>query len=231
MIWNLNYCLSKKKKEKTFTQIAAQLSLDMILVKGVDVRKGIKTTLSDFRISKFPITQEVWLSVMKRNPSNFKGGSLPVDQVSWNDVQDFLKRLNSKTDQNYRLPTEIEWEFAARGGTNSQAYEFAGSNSLEKVGWYALNSGNRTHPVGEKEPNELGIFDMSGNVWEWCQDWYGRSRKKDKTNPKEPRNGKRRVLRGGCWGSNTEGCQVSNRGGNDPDSRINICGFRIAQSV
>ncbi|MDB4728512.1 formylglycine-generating enzyme family protein, partial [Saprospiraceae bacterium] len=172
-----------------------------------------------------------WLSVMKRNPSNFKGGSLPVDQVSWNDVQDFLKRLNSKTDQNYRLPTEIEWEFAARGGTNSQAYEFAGSNSLEKVGWYALNSGNRTHPVGEKEPNELGIFDMSGNVWEWCQDWYGRSRKKDKTNPKEPRNGKRRVLRGGCWGSNTEGCQVSNRGGNDPDSRINICGFRIAQSV
>jgi len=131
-------------------------------------------TLSDYFIGRYEVTQSEWLGVMGVNPSYFPGcDACPVEQVSWDDVQDFLRRLNRMTRGGYRLPTEAEWEYAARGGSSSRGYKIAGSNGTERVSWYEDNSGIRTHPVGQKQSNELGLHDMSGNVWEWCYDWIG----------------------------------------------------------
>ena len=132
-----------------------------------------KVTLSSFSIAKTEVTQELWQAVMGNNPSYFKGSNLPVEVVSWNDCQEFIRKLNAMTGYNFRLPTEAEWEFAARGGNKSQHYQYSGSNDVGSVAWYGDNSGGKTHPVATKAPNELGIYDMSGNVWEWCEDWYG----------------------------------------------------------
>jgi formylglycine-generating enzyme required for sulfatase activity len=132
-----------------------------------------KVTLSSFKISKYEVTQAQWKAVMGTNPSNFKGcDNCPVEQVSWNDTQTFLKKLNELTGKKYRLLSEAEWEYAARGGNKSKGYKYAGSNSLNNVAWHNGNSGKKTHPVGQKQPNELGLYDMTGNVYEWCQDWY-----------------------------------------------------------
>ena len=130
-------------------------------------------TLSSYYICKYEVTQALWRAVMGSNPSNFKGDNLPVESVSWNDCQTFINRLNSYTGRNFRLPTEAEWEFAARGGNYSRHYKYSGSNYIGDVAWYHSNSGHRTHPVGTKQPNELGLYDMSGNVHEWCSDWDG----------------------------------------------------------
>ena len=125
-------------------------------------------TLSSYYIGKTEVTQALWQAVMGSNPSNFKGSNLPVECVCWNDCQEFIQKLNSLTGRNFRLPTEAEWEFACRGGNNSRGYKYSGSNNLGSVAWYDDNSGGQTHPVATKAPNELGIYDMSGNVWEWC---------------------------------------------------------------
>ena len=130
-------------------------------------------TVSDFYIVKYEVTQKEWRDIMGSNPSKWKGDNLPVEKVSWDDVQTFIKKLNAKTGLNYRLPTEAEWEYAARGGNKSNGYKYSGSNDIGSVAWYASNSGSKTHSVGQKKPNELGIYDMTGNVWEWCNDWYG----------------------------------------------------------
>ena len=130
-------------------------------------------TLSSFYLCKYEVTQALWIAVMGENPSNHKGDNLPVEQVSWNDCQNFITRLNSLTDRKFRLPTEAEWEYAARGGNRSHGYKYSGSNNLSEVAWYGGNGGYNTHPVGLKGPNELGLYDMSGNVYEWCSDWYG----------------------------------------------------------
>ena len=136
---------------------------------------------------------------MGSNPSNFKGNNLPVENVSWYDCQTFIKRLNSYTGRNFRLPTEAEWEFAARGGNYSRHYKYSGSNKIDDVAWYSENSGHRTHPVGNKQPNELDLYDMSGNVWEWCSDWYGSYSSYSQSNPTGPNSGSYRVNRGGSW--------------------------------
>ena len=184
-------------------------------------------TLSDYYIGKFEVTQELWKAVMGSNPSYFNGSNLPVEQVSWNDSQEFITKLNGLTGANFRLPTEAEWEYAARGGSESGGYKYSGSNSIGEVAWYTDNSGSKTHTVGTKSPNELGIYDMSGNVWEWCQDWYGSYSSGSQTNPQGPSSTSFRVLRGGSWGGSARGCRVSIRDNIAPDYRNDHIGFRL----
>ncbi|MBQ8760734.1 MAG: PEGA domain-containing protein [Bacteroidales bacterium] len=185
-------------------------------------------TLSDYYIGETEVTQELWEAVMGSNPSSFKGSQRPVESVSWNDCQEFVKKLNQLTGKNFRLPTEAEWEYAARGGNKSKGYKYSGSNSIGNVAWYTNNSSSRTHDVKTKQANELGIYDMSGNVWEWCQDWYGDYSSSSQTNPTGPSSGSYRVLRGGGWYYNAWFCRVSDRNLNDPASRLNHYGFRLA---
>ena len=178
-----------------------------------------RVSLSSFYIGKYEVTQALWKAVMGSNPSHFEGDNLPVENVSWNDCQTFLRKLNAMTGKNFRLPTEAEWEFAARGGNRSRGYQYSGSNVLSDVAWYDDNSGMKTHNVGTKAPNELGIYDMSGNVREWCQDWKKSYSSSAQTNPKGPSSGSYRVFRGGSWGSKARNCRVSSRDYDSPDIR------------
>ena len=184
-------------------------------------------TLSGYYIGKYEVTQAQWKAVMGNNPSSFKGDNLPVERVSWNEVQEFIKKLNQMTGKSYRLPTEAEWEYAARGGNNSRGNKYSGSDNVGSVAWYFQNSGSTTHPVGSKSPNELGIYDMSGNVWEWCQDWYGDYSSSSQRNPKGPASGSVRVYRGGGWSYISRNCRVSFRDCNSPGGRSLNLGFRL----
>ncbi len=187
------------------------------------------TLTNDYYIGKYEVTQKLWKAVMGKKPSRFQGDDLPVEQVSWNDVQEFLRKLNSITGRNFRLPTEAEWEFAARGGTKSRGYKYSGSNNIDEVAWYTANSHDKgTTKVGSFAPNELGIYDMSGNVWEWCQDWYGDYSSTSQTNPTGAPSGSNRVGRWGCWFGSAGSCRVSGRCGNHPDIRFFNIGFRLA---
>ncbi len=192
-----------------------------------------KVTVGNFYIGKYEVTQKEWQEILGSNPSNIKGDDFPVEKVSWDDVQEYLKKLNSKTGKKYRLPTEAEWEYAARGGNQSSGYKFSGSNNIDEVAWYSSNSGSKTHSVGTKKSNELGIFDMSGNVWEWCSDWYGADYYKNspEQNPKGASNGDRRLLRGGSWSLYNLYCRVSFRYSNVPDYRNHLIGFRVVEDL
>ncbi len=234
-------------KEAERTRIIQNLINNMVYVQGGTFMMGAtaeqvseawngekpahQVTLSSFSIGRYEVTQEEWQAVMGSNPSYFKGSRKPVEQVSWNDCKSFISKLNSITGKNFRLPTEAEWEFASRGGIKSQGYKYSGSNNLNSVAWYADNSGNTTHDVGQKSPNELGIYDMSGNVWEWCQDWYAINyySSSPQTNPMGPSSGSYRVGRGGCWSSNARNCRVSSRLNYIPDRRDDYLGLRLAQ--
>ena len=185
-------------------------------------------TLSDFAIGETEVTQELWRAVMGNNPSHFSGTNLPVERVSWNDCQTFIQKLNQLTGKNFRLPTEAEWEYAARGGKKSKGYKYAGSNTLSDVAWYKDNSSDRTHPVKQKQANELGLYDMSGNVYEWCQDWFGTYSSSAQTNPKGPSSGSGRVGRGGSWSYLARNCRVSYRNSNTPTGYYNRLGLRLA---
>ena len=187
------------------------------------------TLTNDYYIGKYEVTQALWQSVMGNNPSNFKGDNLPVEQVSWNDCQDFLSKLNRLTGKKFRLPTEAEWEYAARGGNKSRGYQYSGSNNLSDVAWNYNNSGKKTHAVGTKQPNELGIYDMSGNVWEWCQDRYEHYSSSSQTNPTGPNRGSFRMFRGGCWYV-IGFCRSSYRNIYMPDDRGNHLGLRLVLS-
>ena len=187
-------------------------------------------TLSSYYICKYEVTQALWRAVMGNNPSNFKGDNLPVEYVSWDDCQTFINRLNSYTGRNLRLPTEAEWEFAARGGNYSRHYKYSGSNYISDVAWYSDNSGNRTHPVGTKQANELGLYDMSGNVYEWCSDWYGSYSSYSQNDPTGPNSGSYRVRRGGCWYYYASFCRSSYRFGSSPGYRLYYLGLRLVLS-
>lgn len=187
-----------------------------------------RVTVSSFYMSKYEVTQGLWEAVMGTNPSKFKGDNLPVDSVSWYDCQDFIAKLNKLTGKEFRLPTEAEWEYAARGGNKSRGYKYSGSNTIGVVAWYIGNYSDKTHPVGSKQPNELGLYDMSGNVWEWCQDRYRPYSFSSQTDPTGPSSGSYRVHRGGCWFSSAQGCRVSNRFGSAPGDRGDADhGFRL----
>ena len=187
-------------------------------------------TLSSYYICKYEVTQALWRAVMGSNPSNFKGNNLPVENVSWYDCQTFIKRLNSYTGRNFRLPTEAEWEFAARGGNYSRHYKYSGSNHIDDVAWYIDNSNKRPHPVGTKQANELGLYDMSGNVGEWCSDWDGSYSSYSQTNPTGPNSGSSRVNRGGFWRYNARYCRTPERSSNAPDYCVNFIGLRLVLS-
>lgn len=185
------------------------------------------TLTNDYYIGKTEVTQALWKAVMGNSPSYFKGDNLPVESVSWNDCQKFISKLNSMTGQNFRLPTEAEWEFAARGGNNSNHYQYSGSNKLGDVAWYEGNSGDKTHVVATKQPNELGLYDMSGNVYEWCSDWFGNYSSSSLTNPTGPNSGSGRVNRGGSWVNDAGLCRSSFRSGSTPGYSSRNLGLRL----
>ena len=188
------------------------------------------TLTNNYYIGKYEVTQALWQAVTDNNPSDFKGDDLPVENVSWNDCQYFVSKLNAMTGKHFRLPTEAEWEYAARGGKKSRGYQYSGSNTLGDVAWYGDNSGSKTHAVGTKQPNELGIYDMTGNVWEWCQDWHGSYGNSPQTNPMGAVNGSNRVYRGGGWFCSAKFCHSSFRFNNSPAFRSCILGLRLALS-
>jgi formylglycine-generating enzyme required for sulfatase activity len=188
-------------------------------------------TLHDYYIGETEVTQELWEAVMGYNPSEFQfSGQHPVEFVSWDDCEQFIKKLNNITGESFRIPTEAEWEYAARGGQNYTTTTYAGSNSIGSVGWYASNSGSTTHAVKQKSPNSLGLYDMSGNLWEWCSDWYGAYSSNDVTNPQGPQYGSTKALRGGAWNGGPKNCRLTNRDGRTVDYASNRLGLRLALS-
>jgi formylglycine-generating enzyme required for sulfatase activity len=233
-----------ERQEEESRQFLQRLKAEMVLVKGgcfmMGSKKGEKdeqpihkVCLADFFLGTDEVTQAEWEAVMGRNPSSHAAcPKCPVEQVSWDDIQEFLGKLNAKTGRKYRLPTEAEWEYAARGGSLSRGYSYSGSNNLDAVAWYSANSGNGTHPGGEKQPNELGLYDMSGNVWEWVNDWddgtyYANSPSND---PQGPSTGSARVFRGGGWDYDAAYCRSAFRYYNSPGARGGNLGFRLARS-
>jgi formylglycine-generating enzyme required for sulfatase activity len=210
-----------------------------------------QVTVSDYYIGKYEVTQAQWRAVMGTTvrqqrdkadtnllivagdsfPIVGEGDNYPMYYVSWNDAQEFVSKLNSMTGKKYRLPTEAEWEYAARGGKKSQGYKYSGGNMVGSVAWFAGNSGNSTHAVGTKSSNELGIFDMSGNVREWCSDWKGAYNSSAQTDPKGASSGSYRVNRGGSWLIFAGGERVSERADDTPGRRYYYLGFRLACSL
>ena len=186
-----------------------------------------EVTLSGYYIGKYEVTQDLWEAVMGSNPSYLKGNRKPVGQVSWNDCQEFIRKLNSMTSQNFHLPTEAQWEFAARGGNSSNGYKYSGSNYIDSVAWYNDNYRDTTHDVGTKLSNELGIYDMTGNVSEWCSDWYESYGSGPVTNPIGPDSGDKRVTRGGNTGYPEWMCRIQMRTSSKPNARYVNVGLRI----
>ena len=213
------------------------VSFKMIAVKGGTFQMGSddgynavhQVTLSDYYIGETEVTQELWNAVMGSNPSYFTGNmQRPVEQVSWDDCQTFISKLNQLTGETFRLPTEAQWEYAARGGNKSKGYTYSGSDAEDDVAWYWYNSDRMTHPVKTKAPNELGIYDMSGNVWEWCSDWYGDYSSAAQTDPTGPATGYYRVGRGGSWDNDATYCRAAFRGNSTPTNRFSHLGLRLA---
>ena len=186
-----------------------------------------KVTLSPFLIGKYEVSQTLWLAVMGENPSVNTGINLPVDNVTWNECQTFITKLNELTGKDFRLLTEAEWEYAARGGNKSKGYKYSGSNNLGDVAWYIDNSNNTSHAMGTKAPNELGIYDMTGNVMEWVSDWKGSYSSGAQTNPTGPDSGTYRVNRGGSYGNVERLSRITNRNSIDPNMSSKTMGLRL----
>ena len=185
--------------------------------------------LDNYLIGETEVTQELWTAVMGSNPSGFQGDvKLPVEHVSWNECQTFINNLKSLTGIEFRLPTESEWEYAARGGIYTHYYVYSGSNNIDDVAWH---SGDCTHVVAQLQPNELGLYDMSGNVFEWCQDWFGDYDMMPAENPTGPETGENRVRRGGSWGGSANGPRVSYRNYELENIHYNYIGLRLAANV
>jgi len=192
-----------------------------------------RVTLSTYSIGATEVTQALWMAVMDTLPCRFKSDPmLPVESVSWNDCQEFIARLNALTGMTFRLPTEAEWEYAARGGNRSRGYQYSGGNDVNAVAWWGYDNGGNsdygTNRVAQKLPNELGIYDMSGNVWEWCQDWYRGYNAEPQTNPTGPSSGQYRIYRGGSWNNDSKFSRISFRFNNHPEVKLTSVGLRLA---
>ncbi len=245
-----------KDKERTELNIEMQKGSDvpanMVLVDGGTFKRDdYSVTVSSFFIGKYEVTQKEWQSIMGNNPSDFKGDNRPVEEVTWYDAVEYCNKLSKKegltpvytingnnvtcnwSANGYRLPTEAEWEYAARGGNKSKGYTYSGSNIVGNVAWYDSNSSSQTHDVGTKAPNELGIYDMSGNVWEWCWDWYDSSyySNSPKNDPKGANSGSDRVVRGGSWYLNDFGCRVAYRVYSSPGFGNGGLGLRVLRTI
>ncbi len=234
-----------------FTETAFGMNLEMVYVEGGTFRMGgteaayddekpvHEVTLNGFHIGKYEVTQAQWKNVMgstledQRALSDYDNGiagagsDCPMYYVSWNDAQAFCKKLSEKTGKTYVLPTEAQWEYAARGRNKSNQTKYVGSDDMDEVAWYYKNSAGQTHSVGSKKANALGIYDMSGNVWEWCSDWYGNYSSSPEVNPHGAAEGANRVTRGGSWYYDAVRCRVSYRSGSSPAYRRNDIGFRV----
>ncbi len=245
----------KIKIGEDFTEKVSGVEIEMIYVKGGTFRMGAteeqgddaydyekpvhSVTLSDYYIGKFEVTQELWEKVMgttiqqQRDKANKDwslcgvGSDYPMYYVNWHEAQEFCTKLSQLTGRKYALPTEAQWEYAARGGVKSRGYKYSGSNTIGNVAWYSDNSSSSTHPVATKQPNELGLYDMSGNVWEWCSDWKDYYSSESQSNPTGPSTGSYRVLRGGSWCHDARLCRVSYRNINFPSRRHGSYGFRV----
>lgn len=229
---------------KTFT--INGVSFDMIFVEGGtfmmgatseqgsnafdDEKPAHQVVATNYYIGKTEVTQALWRAVMENSTSHSTEDNLPIRMVSWKDCQQFIKRLNQLTGQNFRLPTEAEWEYAARGGNKSKGYKYAGSNDIYEVAWHLSNSGHNPHIVASKFPNELGIYDMSGNVWEWCQDWKENYSSSHQDNTQVPAEETLRVFRGGSFDYDARSCRVSYRGSGATNFKFFNLGFRICLS-
>jgi formylglycine-generating enzyme required for sulfatase activity len=227
----------------TTTAFAAAPNIEMVRVPGgcfqmgdtfgdgnSDEKPVHEVCVSDFYIGKYLVTQAQWVTVMGENPSKFTGDRRPVDTVSWDDAQEFIKKLNQQSGRSYRLPTEAEWEYAARSGGRKE--KWAGTSDPSQLGdyaWYKENSDEKTHVVGTKKPNGLGLYDMSGNLWQWCQDKYGDVyyEESDRNNPQGPLTGSARVVRGGSWYNSAGNVRASYRHGGAPGLRYDYGGFRL----
>lgn len=190
-----------------------------------------KVTVSSFYMAETEVTQELWTAVMGNNPSGYTDDAqLPVESVTWNDCQQFIAKLNEITGGSFRLPTEAEWEYAARGGNRSKGYVYCGSDTLANVGWYKDNAEERPHKVKLLAPNELGLYDMSGNIWEWCSDWMGDYTAEDAVDPQGPAEGRARIVRGGSWLVDAAVCRPADRSSGAPRGGGCIVGLRLASS-
>lgn len=249
-----NIIPNKQESDSVNNQVCDNLSVnigectfDLVKVEGGSFKMGISdgymryaqkdefpvhnVTLDTFFIAETPITQELWMKIMGDNPSQFRGAKLPVENVTWDKCQEFIQKLNKITGKHFRLPTEAEWEFAARGGVKSQNFLYSGDSDSSKVSWSQENSKNKTHAVKTKFPNELGLYDISGNVSEWCQDWYAAYDKKNQKNPQGPSSGVCKVTRGGSWNIEAKCCRVSYRDYCSPVNHYPDLGFRIVLEV
>ncbi len=238
-------CAQKPSKPAKLEFEVEGVKFEMILVEGGKYMRGgepsddmdcyddespvHRVTLADFYIGKVEVTQKLWRAVMHYNPSHYRRNEHPVENISWEECQQFIARLNQLVGQIFFLPSEAQWEYAARGGKHSNGYKYSGSNTLDEIAWYENTIKDIGHhcPVGTKRPNELGLYDMSGNVWEWCQDWYGDYEKYPLTNPIKEK-GIYKVLRGGCSRGVARSCRVTNRSSKQPELKGFYYGFRLA---
>ena len=253
---DLNLALVEvKPKNQDYVETAKGLNMKMIFVEGGTFKMGATSeqgsdadsdekpvhsvTIDSYYIAETEVTQAQWYAVMgttiyqQRDKANSSwsmygvGDNNPMYYVSWEEAQEFCRRLSQLTGKRYALPTEAQWEYAARGGNKSKGYKYSGSNAIGNVAWYDNNSSSKTHSVKQKSPNELGLYDMSGNVWEWCNDWYGSYSSSSQTNPTGPSSGSDRVIRGGSWDYFAGFCRVSDRDSLDPSGRFGDLGFRL----
>ena len=252
LLFSLVLCLSLYT-QNNYEESVSGVNIKMIYVEGGTFTMGCtseqgddcrenekpahKVSLSGFYIGKYPVTNQEFEAVMGSSPSRIKGcPDCPVENVNWFEAQEFIEKLNEITGKKYRLPTEAEWEYSARGGVsatinNRQSYKYSGSNNIDEVAWYQSSKESRINPVGLKKPNKPGIYDMSGNVWEWCSDWYGEYTPKPKTNPTGVERSRFKVLRGGSWIVTENNCRVSARHRYFPNTKTYDFGFRIASDA
>lgn len=241
-----NAAQKSNPQANSVNSLIRKLLNDMVHVKGGTFVMGVgatskhsdenpahNVTLRDFYLCKYEVTQALWTAVMGSNPAEFKspyGKNYPVEKVSYDDCQNFIRKLNAMTGKRFRLPTEAEWEYAACGGALSKGIQYSGDSDIWNCAWYSANSSSWPHNVGTQSPNELGLYDMFGNVIEWCSDWYGEYGSSAQTNPQGPSSGSERVCRGGGWMSPVDRCRPSDRWSCKPDEHHSDLGLRLAAS-